>query len=796
MRPNRLELSGFTSFRDRSVVDFSDSDYFALVGPTGSGKSTIIDAICFALYGSVPRYDDERLVHPVITQGQLEARVRLDFSVNGDVYTAVRVARRTANGKGASTREARLERGGEVLAGTATEVTAAVTRLIGLTFGHFTKCVVLPQGQFARFLHDEPAARQELLVRLLNLGVYERMRQMANLAASRLREEIALGDRRLEEDLGFATPEALRGAKERVEELDDLYRRLGEATPTLVELKAEIVRLEEQVSVSRRWADQLGRVDVPEGALALADEISHAEKRLREAEEGAVEAEEAMAAAMAARRSLPNRDPLAAALAGHRHRADLVERVAGGRIGLSGAEREEEEARMAWSKAEKASLELLARYDAAKEKHLASHLAASLIQGDPCPVCLQIVHELPHPDPTLDLEQAKVEAQTGRAAAEAAKRGLDQVGEKRLRAAQELDTLTGQIRELDRQLASHPQVEKVTAALAELDRAEAAVETARERERRARGETGRARHELQGLKDDERASRQTFEAARDELGPLIPPSAARRDLAEDWVQFASWAAGEADRQMRRAIDAEGAALVTRGRWDEWVETLKGWCVQCRVPVRGQDLTESALAALSEARAGLKSIEKGLADGGELRRRLGEQRLEWEVAKGVGHHLSAAGFEKWLVGEALERLVQGANEIMRELSVGQYSLAVDGVGNFSVVDHHNADETRSAKTLSGGETFLASLSLALALSEDLVQLAAEGSARLEAIFLDEGFGTLDAETLEVVAATVDNLAAEGRMVGIVTHVRELADRVPLQFRVRKDARTSTIEKVLP
>ncbi|MGH2770902.1 MAG: AAA family ATPase, partial [Actinomycetota bacterium] len=385
MRPSRLELSGFTSFRDVSVIDFADADYFALVGPTGSGKSTIIDAICFALYGSVPRYDDERLVHPVITQGQLEARVRLDFSVNGDTYTAVRVARRAANGKGASTREARLERGGEVLAGTATEVTAEVTRLIGLTFGHFTKCVVLPQGQFARFLHDEPSARQELLVRLLNLGVYERMRQSANLAVSRLREEIALGERRLDEDLGFATPETLRDARARVEDLGDLYRRLGEATPTRVALKAEIARLEEQVSLARRWADQLGAVRVPEGVLALAERIGHAEKKLAEAEEGALEAERHVAAATAARRSLPDRDPLAVALIGHRRRADLAERAIGGRISLSGAEQGEGRARMAWSKAEQAALELLVRHDAAKQRHLASHLARALVPGAPCP---------------------------------------------------------------------------------------------------------------------------------------------------------------------------------------------------------------------------------------------------------------------------------------------------------------------------------------------------------------------------------------------------------------------------
>jgi len=141
------------------------------------------------------------------------------------------------------------------------------------------------------------------------------------------------------------------------------------------------------------------------------------------------------------------------------------------------------------------------------------------------------------------------------------------------------------------------------------------------------------------------------------------------------------------------------------------------------------------------------------------------------------------------------LVEGATAILEQLSDGQYALTIDDGGAFQVIDRHNADETRSAKTLSGGETFLASLALALALSDQLADLASEGAASLEAIFLDEGFGTLDPETLDTVAATVENLAEDGRMVGIVTHVRELAERVPVQYRVRKDLRTSTVEQVV-
>src|SRR5690606_3079464 len=100
---------------------------------------------------------------------------------------------------------------------------------------------------------------------------------------------------------------------------------------------------------------------------------------------------------------------------------------------------------------------------------------------------------------------------------------------------------------------------------------------------------------------------------------------------------------------------------------------------------------------------------------------------------------------------------------------------------------------SAKTLSGGETFLASLSLALALAEQVGQLAARGSTKREALFLDEGFGTLDSDTLDAVAAAIQELGSTGRMVGIVTHVRELAEAIPVQYRVKKIGNVSSVER---
>ncbi|MEU8614123.1 SbcC/MukB-like Walker B domain-containing protein, partial [Actinoplanes sp. NPDC048791] len=206
-----------------------------------------------------------------------------------------------------------------------------------------------------------------------------------------------------------------------------------------------------------------------------------------------------------------------------------------------------------------------------------------------------------------------------------------------------------------------------------------------------------------------------------------------------------------------------------------------------------DLIRAAAVAAERAEAAWQR----LVDRREQARELAEQRAtllrDGRVAKALAGHLRANNFERWLLEEALDLLVDGASRILRELTGGQYDLMHDK-GEFFVIDHHDAGLRRGVRTLSGGETFQASLALALALSEQLAGMSTT-AASLESIVLDEGFGTLDAATLDVVAATLENLAARGdRMVGVVTHVNALAERVPVRFEVHKDARTAHVERV--
>ena len=121
----------------------------------------------------------------------------------------------------------------------------------------------------------------------------------------------------------------------------------------------------------------------------------------------------------------------------------------------------------------------------------------------------------------------------------------------------------------------------------------------------------------------------------------------------------------------------------------------------------------------------------------------------------------------------------ANVQLDYLTSERYQLKVESIGDLTVIDRWNANEERPVETLSGGESFLTSLALALALAD-----LSRGRAQLNSLFLDEGFGTLDAETLDTAIAALEGLRMQGRSIFLISHVQELTRRIPVKINVRK------------
>jgi exonuclease SbcC len=350
--------------------------------------------------------------------------------------------------------------------------------------------------------------------------------------------------------------------------------------------------------------------------------------------------------------------------------------------------------------------------------------------------------------------------------------------------------------DLDGLLQAAPPEPEAARRLAEAEALEAARVQAAAALGDARKRSQAAEQELAGLDARLREDWSTLRAERDALIASGAPELPAGDLAEAWAALLGWAerqllqlSGQLLAAARSLGERQAAAATIRAELGELLvaEGLPEPVTQDAAALAREvsvDVARARERAAGERARVLQRREEAAAVGERFRD--AEERSQ--VARVLGDHLRSNKFQRWLAGAALDTLVLDASERLAELSGGQYELSHEK-GDFYVVDHADADSRRSVRTLSGGETFQASLALALALSSQLGTFGA--GASLDSILLDEGFGTLDAATLDVVAGTLENLAGTDRMVGVVTHVPSLAERIPVRFTVRRDQRTSTV-----
>lgn len=772
MRPKRLEIEGLGPFRERVELDFGDCDLFAFTGATGSGKSSLVDAMVFALYGSVPRYG-RRDVAPVVTQGTLQGKVRLDFSLGEHDYTVVRSVRLDAKRRVST--EARLERAGDVLAGTAPEVTAAIESLIGLDFSQFTKCVVLPQGEFDGFLRAQPADRQGLLIALLDLGIYDRVAELARIRQAGAEGEVAAIDRRLAAAVDV-TPEAVKDVEHRLGVLDGLLRAVNAAAPRLEALAADGRAAKEEVARQSDRKTRLKAVREPSGLAGLAKRLDDLRGAITTSEAETEAAESSVLALEDSLAAHPDRAALDTAQDRWKRHERALEEMAGLSAGAARAAESLDKARMALERAQ-------TDVDQLRREHEAEHIRSVLDVGDECPVCGRVIEHLSSGDGPGPLGGAEERLQS----AVHAHREADRAS---AAAANALSTATKGLEELAASLGSSPQeIAADIARVKELSEALAATRAGRDQ---ARKRAAAARKQLEDLAAAERDAKQQLQKSLLSVAGMDPPPLDLDDLTGAWGALVRWVtdtapvvAAETESALRKADDVAAAAR-------EINDGLLQAAGEAEVAVAaGTGIRDAVISALTAARSRREQLSSRLEEVRSLEEERATQAVKATVAKALAGHLRANNFEKWLLDEALRVLAGGANRRLSELARGQYSLTLNSRLDFEVIDHQAADERRSIQSLSGGETFLVSLALALSLADHIAEMSAVGTSRLEAIFLDEGFGTLDPESLEAVASVISEIGAGGKMVGIITHVKELAEMVPCRFEVRKDASSARV-----
>ncbi|OII25386.1 AAA family ATPase [Frigoribacterium sp. MCBA15_019] len=987
MNLHRLTLRAIGPYAGEHSIDFAAlgaSGTFLLEGPTGSGKSTIIDAIVFALYGglagSASTPDRLRSHHAA---PDVEPFVELVFENGAGVHRIRRTpAYRRPKARGTGTTPAnataklwRLSSpdavDGEIVSISTQEAGAEVTRILGLTRQQFVQTVVLPQGEFAAFLRSTGEKRKEVLQSLFGTEIYERTtaelverRKVANaavaaadrdieLARARLLEASGLDADALDEALAADGAAAVLGALEteasdaaarrsRVLEVRDAARRsldrvraLKAALDRRTDLMVRQTRLDEgdaEIATIRLRVAAATRAATVTDALAAVTRAAEAERdaasRLAEATRGVTDGEGTGSAAVdgapvradvAARRDarlselallaeaartergLPGRraaleaaeqslvdaderrreldDRLVAAPA---VRSSLVverEALADTSTDLAAAEQATAEARVrlrdlddldALGRAVDVASGRLADDSAAALRALddeaglrrrqiegmAGHLAASLVVGDPCPVCGSREHPAPaspgaeHPTD----EQVEAASLTARAAEARQRESAARHATAEGRVAEARRALGDLTRddvesELARLALRVSEATRARTALAAADAALVAHDREVDRLRdelddlRERAATGRERvaADRRALLDDEAEMARLLDGHAPTIAELTAwvGDGVERDTRLltllDAADVAAGAAAVRRAELAAALERSGfddvdqvadaaleagdlAALETRvSAHDRERAIVAAGLAEPEVAVLTGDETadvESAVEALGlveteldeatdratragdraertrQALAALEAVAAAADDAVEHARAV--VRMANLASASTGENVKGVTLGTYVLLRRFDEVVAAANVRLSVMSSGRYELASSDereVGSRSrktglslVIRDATTDTTRDPGSFSGGETFYASLSLALGLA-DVVQAEA-GGLELGTLFVDEGFGSLDPDTLDAVMSELGRLSASGRVIGIVSHVDELKQRIADRVEVRR------------
>ncbi|GHT01470.1 nuclease SbcCD subunit C [Bacteroidia bacterium] len=888
------------SLEDEFELDFTvdpllSAGIFAITGQTGSGKSTILDALCLPLFDDTPRMSqavdnniavvdvrdktiNQKDCRTILRRGSAEGFAEVDFvSLGGEKFRStwsVKRARSKVDGALQHT-EIKLVNlsSGEEVSGRKTELLTKITELIGLTFDQFTRAVLLAQGDFATFLKARQSEKAELLEKLTGTDIYSRI-SIAIHEKTRNADQEYLALKRQIQDIELLTNEQIESynaEKFQLEKENVLLKKEADLGATKIKwiddkavLNAAITQAEKSLAeIQNALAEAkprheiLARIESVQEIRDTFNECQQSKKQL-EINRNNLKQKELEQEANAKKLLQANTEHAA----WEKKREDLEQELATIEpiaiqaraldVQITGAKTNAEEAakEQATAQATKHKIENSIQkteqeknknekdVEREKEQLIALHqeserlnrllsaeitaLRAQLKAGEPCPVCGSRHHEVQ----TISSEQSLKEEELNRAKTKITNeiKILTDTIDKRKTEITRLTTLL-KSEQNNREEATN------NLTLKEKKNAEAAAILENlQKERNLL---------LDGKSVDEVAKR--YAKQKNELVENLQKSSENKNVLTSQQELLKGIITQITSETAR-LEAQGSALqqqvnqwlatkqgsITEAQLTELLSKSKQWLdaekqfldelknketsVKATLEERKNNLEKHNLLEirptderetkvyLSEKQAeAATQIEHGTKRQTEIEVALtthnkGKERIKtyekvlsekailsenWKKLDDLFGSASGSKFKEIAQGYTLEALLTYANKHLQELSKRYELQRIPDSLALQVTDLDMLGDIRTVHSLSGGESFLISLALALGLSS-----LSSNRMKVESLFIDEGFGSLDIDTLRIAMDALERLQTQGRKIGVISHVPEMTERIAAQVRVTK------------
>ena len=909
MRPLQLNISAFGPYAGRvelNLEKLGTGGLYLITGDTGAGKTTIFDAITFALYGEASGSSREpAMLRSKYAAPETPTEVELTFAYGGKTYTVKRnpeYERPARRGDGMTVQKADAQLtlpDGSVIT-KLKDVNQSVREILGVDRKQFSQIAMIAQGDFLKLLLADTKERQTIFREIFKTGYYQilqdklkarsgslgRQWEDAGQSVRQYMEGISCSEESplvsnaqrardgqlpladvmeltgliLKEDEGKeeTLEESLRKLEEvlaeinqslgKAQELEQARRTLENTEKQLEEKTAESNNADAQLFIAREQAMRCQpleqQIAVLQSQLPQYDQLEQLQKEAADAaaeykrctedavrqEESLQKAQNLQTAEKEERKLLENAGQMEQELM---RKKDLVLQEQKLLHEVESLLDQYERKAAALKKEQDAYLQLQAKADLLQAEYSAMNraflqeqagiLAETLEAGQPCPVC----GSTEHPSPAKLSSQAPTEAQLKNAkenldsaakdAEDASRRASQQKGETEAC----MENLQQKAEEAFGSRQTEGLSEKTREALGDADSRlkEIEIQLKAEAEKLEKRDTLdrnlAAREEeiagLQSRKSELERKQASLESRTAELKKQAEnlaaqlPHPTRREAAEEKKKLEQ-SAEQLRSQLKAAEEAfssaHGSVIQLEGRISQLQEQLdqaEEWSLEREEQRkeeagREKEILRGQLQAVKTRLTANKSILEQIRSKADQLQKL---EAEWTWVKALSNTANGNLKEKekvmletYIQMTFFDRILVRANRRLMAMTGGQYELVRREVAEnnrsqsgleLDVIDHYNGSR-RSVKTLSGGESFKASLSLALGLSDEVQSSA--GGIRLDTLFVDEGFGSLDEESLRQAIATLAGLGEGNRLVGIISHVAELKEKIDRQIIVTK------------